>query len=317
MTSPLASHASEVPVLKGGALAGERPRVIVSTDIGGHDPDDFQSMVHYLVYADVFDTEGLISSPPGPGRSTDLHFVLDAYAKDEATLRRHSPRYPSTESLRAMVKQGALDPAPESGFSQPTEGSNWIIQRAHAQDSRPLWILGWGSITDLAQALHDDPSIEPKLRVYYIGAWNTRQDPAARRYIYEHHPKLWWIEADTTFRGMYVGGKQGGDLGNDSFVEQHVKPAGALGQLLYQAKPDIKMGDTPSVLYLLSGDIDDPTSDSWGGRFVISDPARPTHWTDDPDPAFRSRDYNGAQHVNRWRQNYLRHWQQRMARLLP
>ena len=27
----------------------ERPRVIVSTDIGGTDPDDFQSMVHFLV----------------------------------------------------------------------------------------------------------------------------------------------------------------------------------------------------------------------------------------------------------------------------
>ena len=34
------------------ALAGTRPRVIVSTDIGGTDPDDFQSMVHLLVYAD-------------------------------------------------------------------------------------------------------------------------------------------------------------------------------------------------------------------------------------------------------------------------
>jgi hypothetical protein len=42
--------------------------VIVSTDIGGTDPDDFQSMVHLLVYADTFDIEGLLSSPYGPGR---------------------------------------------------------------------------------------------------------------------------------------------------------------------------------------------------------------------------------------------------------
>jgi hypothetical protein len=41
--------------------------VIVSTDIGGTDPDDFQSMMHFLVYADRFDVEGLISSP-SPGR---------------------------------------------------------------------------------------------------------------------------------------------------------------------------------------------------------------------------------------------------------
>ena len=47
---------------------GARHRVIVSTDIGGTDPDDFQSMVHLLVYGDVLDIEGLISSPFGDGR---------------------------------------------------------------------------------------------------------------------------------------------------------------------------------------------------------------------------------------------------------
>lgn len=56
----------------GGALDGERFRVIISTDIGGSDPDDFQSMVHYLVYADLFDTEGLIASPPHAGRKAHI-----------------------------------------------------------------------------------------------------------------------------------------------------------------------------------------------------------------------------------------------------
>jgi hypothetical protein len=41
-------------VVSAGAFA-ERPRVIVSTDIGGSDHDDYQSMVHLLVYADLFD----------------------------------------------------------------------------------------------------------------------------------------------------------------------------------------------------------------------------------------------------------------------
>ncbi len=56
----------------GGGATESRRRVIVSTDIGGTDPDDFQSMVHLLVYADCFDIEGLISSPYGPGRSVSL-----------------------------------------------------------------------------------------------------------------------------------------------------------------------------------------------------------------------------------------------------
>jgi hypothetical protein len=61
-------------VVRGGVAFPEaivqtaRPRVIVSTDIGGTDQDDFQSMVHLLLYADRFDVEGIVSSPYGAGR---------------------------------------------------------------------------------------------------------------------------------------------------------------------------------------------------------------------------------------------------------
>ena len=43
---------------------------------------------------------------------------------------------------------------------------------------------------------------------------------------------LWWIESDSTFRGMYVGGNQAGDLGNQAFLDAHVRGRGALGNLL-------------------------------------------------------------------------------------
>lgn len=36
----------------------ERPRILISTDIGGTDPDDNQSMMHFLLYCNEFDTEG-------------------------------------------------------------------------------------------------------------------------------------------------------------------------------------------------------------------------------------------------------------------
>jgi rhamnogalacturonan endolyase len=301
-----------------GPLAGERFRVIVSTDIGGSDPDDFQSMVHYLVYADLFDTEGLIASPPHAGRKQQILEVLDAYAADYSKLRAQSARFPSADALRAITKQGAVDAAPQAGFSAPTEGSRWIIQRARADDPRPLWILVWGSITDVAQALHDAPDIKPKLRVYFISSWNRRSDQAARDYVVQQHPDLWLIEAESTFRGMYVGGKQDGNLGNREFIVRHVKGHGALGDLLAAKKADIKMGDTPSVLYLLRGQAENPAGESWGGAFVRPDPARP-YWTDNPDPALREGNFPGAKTVNRWRENYLRDWQQRMAwlRTLP
>jgi hypothetical protein len=255
------------------AAAQERPRVIVSTDIGGSDPDDFQSMVHFLLYADRFDVEGLISSPWGAGRKRDILTVIDRYEADYPNLRSHSDKYPAPDALRVVTKEGAIDPAVGEGVTRATEGSDWIIRCAKRDDPRPLWVLVWGTIDDVAQALHDDPSIAPKLRVYFISSSNKKWGLAAYNYIDEHHPDLWMIENNSTFRGWFVGGNQDGDLGNRSFVSAHVKGQGALGDYFAtKLSGEIKMGDTPSVVYLLDavpGETpEDPTRDSWGGRFV-------------------------------------------------
>ena len=310
--APWSASASDEP--PGGALAGERFRVLVSTDIGGSDPDDFQSMVHFLVYADVFDIEGLVSSPPHRGRKEHILEVIDAYERDFPKLRRASSRYPSPDALRAVTKQGAVDAAPAAGHSRPTEGSQWIIERAKADDPRPLWVLVWGSITDVAQAVHEAPEIKASLGVYSIGSWNTAQDRAARDYLFNHHRDLWLIESDTTFRGMYMGGRQDGPWGNREFLSRFVKGRGALGDLLVSKKADIKMGDTPSVLYMMRGDPDDPTGPSWGGAYVATDHG-PNYWTDNPDPNLTESGRAGARTVNRWREQYLDDWRRRMERL--
>ena len=251
------------------AQAGPRPRVIVSTDIGGTDPDDFQSMVHFLVYADMFDVEGLISSPYGPGRREHILEVIDRYAVDYGNLKTYSDRYPPPEELRRITREGALDSAPGSGVGRPTEGSDLIVRAARRNDSRPLWVLVWGGIDDLAQALHDAPDILPKLRVYFIGGPNKMWSVNAYNYIEQHHPALWIIEANATYRGWFTGGDQSGEWGNTAFVAAHVAGHGALGDYFAtQLKGTIKMGDSPSVGYLLHGTPDDPSQPGWGGSFV-------------------------------------------------
>jgi len=171
-----------------------------------------------------------------------------------------------------------------------------------------------GLSSDVAQAVHDDPSIKSKIRVHSIASWNTRQDPASRDYLRREHPDLWWIEGDTTFRGMYVGGRQDGEWSNRQFVDRHVKGHGEPGELFVQKKPDIKMGDTPSLLYLLRGDPDDPMAPHWGGAFVKTDHGE-NCWTDNPNQALSEGGRAGAKTVSRWRVDYLRDWQARMDRV--
>lgn len=251
-----------------GALAGERYRVIISTDIGGSDPDDFQSLVHYLLYSDLFDTEGLISSPWGNGRISDILTVIDCYEKDYPYLKTWSEHYPSPDKLRRITKQGTVDFAPWKGWSEPTEGSEWIISCARRPDPRPLYLLVWGLLEDLAQALHDAPDILPKLRVNYIGGPNKKWGANAYAYIRENFPNLWMIEDNSTYRGWFMGGETNAPWGNASFVSTFAAGHGAMGNYFAtHLGGKIKMGDTPTVAWLLKGQPEFPERDSWGGSF--------------------------------------------------
>jgi hypothetical protein len=88
-------------------------------------------------------------------------------------------------------------------------------------------------------------------------------------YIERNHPKLWMIEANSTYRGFFVGGNQTGEWSNSGFVAAHVKGRGALGDFFAGLlNGTIKMGDSPSIGWLLHGDPSDPSKPGWGGQFV-------------------------------------------------
>lgn len=243
-------------------------RIIVSTDIGGTDFDDYQSMVHLFLYADTIDLEGIISSPYGLGRKSHILEAIDAYEKDYPNLKSYSEKYPTADSLRKITRQGALDDPGLTGYGLPSEGSEWIIERARMADSRPLYVLIWGGIEDLAQALHDAPDILPKLRVFFIGGPNKKWSVNAYQYIAGNFPSLWMIESNATYRGWFTGGNQSGNYGNESFVENYIKNYGAMGKYFYEKGKTMKMGDTPSLTYFLHGTPEDPTQPGWGGHYV-------------------------------------------------
>lgn len=249
-----------------------KPRVLISTDIGGTDPDDFQSMIHLLMYADLFQIEGLVSSPFGKGSKKEILDMIDLYEKDFDQLKAHSPAFPEPEELRTVCKQGAVHSAPYKGYASSTEGSEWIIKSARKLSQQPLWVLVWGGLEDIAQALHDAPDIKENIRVYWIGGPNKKWSVNAYAYIAEHHSDLWIIEANATYRGWFMDDTSPQDISGEAYYDNYIQERGAMGKAFknyYDGR--IKMGDTPSLAYLMHGNPDNPTGESWGGSFTRID----------------------------------------------
>lgn len=251
-----------------------RHRILVSTDIGGTDPDDNQSMIHLLMYANEFDIEGLVSSPSfGEGSKEEILRMIDEYEQDLPKLAKglkstgSKSQYPTPASLRDITMQGSKNAAPLCGYSKPTEGSQWIVKCARQADSRPLWILVWGALEDVAQALHDAPDIAPHIRVYWIGGPNKKWGCNAYDYIVSQFPDLWFIENNATYRG-FIGSAKDPSTYQGDYWKTFMKNAGVMGDdFIHYYDGIAKMGDTPSLLYLMNGNPDNPDSRHWGGQF--------------------------------------------------
>lgn len=246
-----------------------KPRILISTDIGGTDPDDNQSMTHFLMYSNLFETEGLVSSPSyGNGTKQSILTMIDLFEKDLPKLSQHVSDYPTPDALRAVCKQGRHGAAPFKGYATATEGSNWIIKCAKKPSKQPLWVLVWGGLEDVAQALHDDPTIQNKIKVYWIGGPNKKWSANSYAYIARNFPNLWFIEANGSYNGFFSNNGSPDSLNTRNYYDRYIRAAGNLGKDFknyYKGNP--KMGDTPSLLYVMDGNPNDPFRESWGGSF--------------------------------------------------
>lgn len=277
--------------------ADTRPRLLVLTDIGG-DPDDQQSLIRLLLYANEFDIEGLIASASGtPGELKEkvtkpelIRQTVEAYGQVRPKLVQHAKGYPTTEHLLSVIKSGNPNRGREAiGEGKDTEGSRWIISVTDKKDVRPLNISIWGGQTDFAQALwrvrkdRGEAGLKTfmsKLRIYDINDQDKIVD-----WIWQEFPGLWYILASApkgqdkrtgAYRGVYLGGDE--SLTSPAWINEHVKenhgPLGALYPMKTYTAPNphktMKEGDTPSWFYFLAnglGDAAHPEWGGWGGRF--------------------------------------------------
>lgn len=305
-----------------------RPKVIISTDLGGGDNDDAQSMIHALLYANEVDYRGFVMTRTYDngiiaGQRTDgaewLREMLGAYAADLTNLRSHDSAYPSADALGALIRTGSTDSSFPGTLSA---GAQLIIDQARATTAGdPVYVLTWGPIHDVAAALLAAPDIVSKIRLFSLsGLGQDTKHPAAYNALVDKvandpaYHDLWWINSENTMRGMFVsasGNPYQGIAEGLPWIAANAPGHGNLGELFWDKytynisngkdpsiSPDgLKMGDTPSLLYLLdTADNDDPLASSWGGRFIKTDLGTQT-WTDNPDPSVKMGVFFGARTV--------------------
>ena len=265
----------------------ERDRVIVLTDIEA-DPDDTQSLVRLLLYANQIDIKGLVATTSCWLQSEinpeSIKKVIRAYGKVHSNLLKHERGYPDEQKLLSLVKNGL----PKYGMSgvgegMDSEGSDWIIKTLEEEDERPLWISVWGGVNTLAQALDkikksksekEAKRLIAKLRVYTI----SDQDDSGI-WIRNNFPDLFYIVSPGDHYGSatwvaikdYINGIDNSKISNSWLADNIQQGHGPLGA----AYPDVAWGmegDTPAFLGLIPNGLnvaEHPEWGGWGGRYEL------------------------------------------------
>ena len=278
-------------ILGPALVAAEKPRVLVLTDMGA-DPDDEQSLVRLLLYANQIDIEGIVATTScwqqNNIRPDFIHTILNAYEKVQPNLLLHESGYPTAGDLRSLVKHGL----PKYGMTgvgegMDSEGSECIIQMLEKADARPLWISVWGGANTLAQALHkirrtkspeEVKRMIAKLRVYTIsdqddsGSWMRRTFPDLFYIVTpgDDYGQSTWVAINNVHEGIDNTSISNGWLAKN--IQQDHGPLGAV-------YPDVSWGmegDTPSYLGLIPNGLNAPEHPDWGGwggRYELSTPA--------------------------------------------
>ncbi len=302
----------------------EKPRLIVLTDIGASDPDDEQSMVRLLTYANEFSIEGLIAGShlrEGADETSEqlIHNIVDQYEAVHPNFLLHDADYPSADELRSVIAAGQPLPNFFSDRAE-TDGSRLIIDAVDSPDPRPVNIAIWGGSADLAQALWTvrETRSEAELQTFVSKirvAW-IEQDNAAP-WIQSNFPDLWvvgnFVETnsfvDAPFRGMYLGGDT--TTTTASWVRENVNDHSPWGDLYptVAAGAEMKEGDTPTWFYFLPTGLNDPSQPDWGGwggRYSADGPLHVPAKDNGLDGT------NGRNTVNRWRNEFQNDFEARM-----
>jgi hypothetical protein len=273
---------------------GSRPRVIATSD---GEIDDECSMVRFLLYANEWDVEAVVTSSSqyhshGHNWAGDdwAQPYLEAYAKVYPNLIKHDPRYPTPDYLQARTLLGNVKT--EGEMEQVTAGSQYIVKvLLDETDSQPVWLQAWGGPNTIARALktieegHPERMEEVAKKIRFFFIWE--QDSTYQDYIRPHWGKynIPTIISDQFIAIFYhwkkylPADKQAYLVG--SWMKAHIlENHGPLCEL-YKAhtegdkgfdQGDFRSeGDSPAFLHTIPTGLrstESPDWGGWGGRYV-------------------------------------------------
>ena len=249
-----------------------KPRIINTTDLGA-DPDDEQSLVRQLVSANEFDIEGLVVATgcwkKNQSNTAMLDKIVDAYEKAYPNLKVHAEGFPTPAYLKSISVMGQTGYGmSDVGTGKDSKGSDLIIAAADKDDPRPLWVMGWGGMNNIAQAIWkvretrspaDLKKFLSKLRLYDV----LGQDDAGA-WIAKNFPDVFYIRATKVYDWQPPK--------NGTYQKDDIQSHGPLGAVY----PDTKWateGDSPAFMHVFPNGLNNPEKidqGGWGGRFSFT-----------------------------------------------
>ena len=302
-----------------------KPRLVVCTDIAPADvePDDMESMVRLMAYADCFEIEALITSvgwncDPYPKEWAEyLQRVIEAYRLDVPKVmqrsnqkdfmpvdkengQQHLGYWPSADYIKSRAVMGSIHGGIGAiGENNDSPGSELLIRLADEDDPRPIYVAAWGGANTLAQAIwrvkqtrseDEVRNFVRKFRLFTITDQDMQYSMRMNRAYSSHQ----WLRKDFTDDLQFIwdegAWQEQCELGKRHW-QQHqdmIQGKGALGKEYPTYKWGVE-GDTPSFLYVMPNglnDPEDPHQAGWAGyheRGLCAD-SLTTAWTSWQEP---------------------------------